>query len=206
MLNIDIQYFGSISFVKTLLEQDQVYFDLDAPFTKMSFKNRMVVTSSQGPLHLSIPIQGGRTQKTPIKDVLIANNAPWQEQHLKALITNYKRSPYFEYYEQGVTELYLNPKEKLVDFLLDCHVWLQYQLKGKWLLIQSPLAEQGDVLIKHFDNSLPKNYSQHQGLPSYQQVFSDKVGFIPNVSILDMLFCCGGKETNKLLMNLPLHL
>ncbi|MCX6331730.1 MAG: WbqC family protein [Bacteroidetes bacterium] len=203
MLNIDIQYFGSISFVKTLLEQDQVYFDLEAPFTKMSFKNRMVITSSQGPLHLSIPIIGGRTQKTPIKDILIANNAPWQEQHLKALITNYNRSPYFEYYEQDVCDLYLKPKEKLVDFLLDCHVWLQSQLKAKWVILPSPI----DIGFanKYFDTNLPKNYNQHQGLPSYQQVFSDKVGFVPNVSILDMLFCCGGKETNKLLGNLPLY-
>jgi len=203
MLNIDIQYFGSIIFVKTLLEQDQVYFDLEAPFTKMSFKNRMVITSSQGPLHLSIPVIGGRTQKTPIKDILIANNAPWNEQHLKALITNYKRSPYFEYYEQSISTLYLNPKEKLADFLLDCHVWLQSQLKAKWVILPSPI----DIEFpnKYFDTNLPKNYNQHHGLPMYQQVFSDKVGFIPNVSILDMLFCCGGKETNKLLGNPPLH-
>ena len=205
MLNIDLQYFGSISFIKTLFEQEKVHFDLEAPFTKMSFKNRMVLTSSQGPLHLSIPIIGGRTQKTPIKHILIASTAPWNEQHLKALITNYKRSPYFEYYEQGISNLYAQPKEKLVDFLLDCQVWLHTQLKAKWAIIPSPVSVMGDLPIKHFDNSLPKNYNQHQGLPSYQQVFSNKVGFIPNVSILDMLFCCGGKETNKLLGNPPLH-
>jgi len=197
MLNTDITYFGSISFVKILYEQEQVYFDLEAPFSKMTFKNRMVITSSQGPLHLSIPIIGGRTQKIPIKDILIANDAPWHQQHLKALQTNYKRSPYFEYYEQGISDLYLNPKEKLVDFLLDCHVWLQSQLKAKWVILPSLLDI--DLPNKQFDPILPKNYYLVNGLPIYQQVFNDKVGFIPNVSILDMLFCIGGRETSKLL-------
>ena len=72
ILKTDLTYFGSIHFVKTLMENRNVVFDLEAPITKMSFKNRMVIITSQGPLILTIPIVGGRDQKTAIKDIKIA--------------------------------------------------------------------------------------------------------------------------------------
>ena len=194
----DLQYFGSIHFVKTLMENRNVVFDLDAPFTKMSFKNRMVIVTSQGPLMLTIPIIGGRDQKTHIKDITIAYDSPWSAQHLKSIITSYKRAPYFEYYEESLTALYAKKPAKLVDFLLQCSDWLQTQLKVNWEL---PLPhDQVDVtaVLKYHDPWLPKNYNQLNGLPKYQQVFSDQLDFVTNASILDMLFCVGGREISKL--------
>jgi hypothetical protein len=198
ILKTDLQYFGSIHFVKTLMENRNVVFDLDAPFSKMSFKNRMVIVTSQGPLMLTIPIVGGRDQKTPIKDITIAYDSPWNAQHLKSIITSYKRAPYFEYYEESLTALYANKPEKLVDFLLQCSDWLQSQLKIKWE--RSLPHDQVDVVavIKYQDPWLPKNYSQVEGLTKYQQVFSDQLDFVTNASILDMLFCVGGREISRL--------
>ena len=194
----DLQYFGSIHFVKTLMENRNVLFDLEAPFTKMSFKNRMVIVTSQGPLMLTIPIVGGRDQKTPIKDITIAYDSPWNAQHLKSIITSYKRAPYFEYYEQSLHTLYSNKPEKLVDFLLLCSDWLQIQLKLNWNFNQTQEEVALDAIVKYYDPWLPKNYNQHNGLPKYQQVFSDQIDFVANLSILDMLFCVGGREISKL--------
>jgi len=198
ILKTDLQYFGSIHFVKTLMENRNVVFDLDAPFTKMSFKNRMVIVTSQGPLMLTIPIVGGRDQKTPIKDISIAYDIPWCAQHLKSIITSYKRAPYFEYYEQSLHALYSNKPEKLVDFLLQCSDWLQSQLKIKWDVHLAHHQVDIDLVLKYYDPWLPKNYKQHNGLPKYQQVFSDQLDFVTNASILDMLFCVGGREISKL--------
>ena len=194
----DLQYFGSIHFVKTLMENRNVVFDLDEPFTKMSFKNRMVIVTSQGPLMLTIPIVGGRDQKTPIKDIRIAYDSPWSAQHLKSIITCYKRAPYFEYYEESLTALYEKKPEKLVDFLLQCSDWLQTQLKVNWELRLPHDQVDLDVVLKYHDPWLPKNYNQLNGLPKYQQVFSDQLDFVTNASILDMLFCVGGREISKL--------
>ena len=194
----DLQYFGSIHFVKTLMENRNVVFDLDAPFTKMSFKNRMVIVTSQGPLMLTIPIVGGRDQKTPIKDISIAYDIPWCAQHLKSINTSYKRAPYFEYYEQSLHALYSNKPEKLVDFLLQCSDWLQSQLKIKWDVHLAHHQVDIDLVLKYYDPWLPKNYKQHNGLPKYHQVFSDQLDFVTNASILDMLFCVGGREISKL--------
>jgi hypothetical protein len=198
ILKIDLQYFGNIHYVKTLMENKNVLFDLEAPFTKMSFKNRMVIITSQGPLMLTIPIVGGRDQKTPIKDIAIAYDSPWSAQHLKSITTSYKRAPYFEYYEESLLALYLNKPVKLVDFLLLCADWLQNQLKVNWDLNQSHEQVIVDDLLKYQDPWLPKNYSRIEGLPKYQQVFADQNDFITNASILDMLFCVGGREISKL--------
>jgi hypothetical protein len=198
ILKTDLQYFGSIHFVKTLMENRNVVFDLDAPFTKRSFKNRMVIVTSQGPLMLTIPIVGGRDQKTPMKDISIAYDIPWCAQHLKSINTSYKRAPYFEYYEESLTALYAKKPAKLVDFLLQCSDWLQTQLKMKWDMHLAHHQVDIDLVLKYYDPWLPNNYKQHNGLPKYQQVFSDQLDFVTNASILDMLFCVGGREISKL--------
>lgn len=190
MFLTDFQYFGTIGFIQTLLKQSQINFDVHAPFTKMSFKNRMVILASQAPLNLTIPIIGGRDQKTPINEIMMDPSTPWKEQHLKAIRTCYKRSPYFEYYEPSLEQLYAHQEYKLVDFLGACQLWLKAQLKANWEIIpnNNPTLPDDPAIVKYFSPWLPKNYALCDSLPKYHQVFEDKIGFIPNVSILDMIF------------------
>jgi hypothetical protein len=207
MMLSDYQYFGPICFIELIYNQKQLCFDKEAAFTKMSFKNRMVILSAQGPLNLTIPILGGRDQKTPIKDILIAYDAPWQAQHCKAIKTCYKRAPYFEYYEADIEKLYTTKKKYLVDFLEDCHQFLQKSIKGKWELIdcKEPIKEVKKVSVELEVNSKqktmlpwqPNNYDQFAIQHPYMQVFESTKGFTSNLSILDWLFCEGGKEISK---------
>ena len=200
MLVTDYQYFGNICFIELLYKEKQVCFDSHAPFTKMSFKNKMVILSAQGPLALTIPIVGGRDQKTSIQDIRIAYDAPWQAQHFKALKTCYKRAPYFEYYEADLEKLYSTKTEYLVEFLEACHQFLQKAIKGKWELIQFNEYAQKikeEETKKEIHPWQPNNYAQFPIQHEYQQVFTSPSGFIQNLSILDMLFCVGGKEISK---------
>lgn len=199
MMITDYQYFGSICFMELLYKEKEVFFDREAPFSKMSFKNRMVILSAQGPLHLTIPIIGGRDQKTAIKDISIAYDAPWQAQHWKAIKTCYKRAPYFEYYETDLENVYSTKNEMLVDFLDNCHQFIKTAIKGKWQIVQQIDANQENTLLAPQHNQQvkvpwqPNNFSTFAIQHPYQQVFESSIGFIPNVSILDWLFCCGGK-------------
>ncbi len=200
MLVTDYQYFGNICFIELLYKENQVCFDSHAPFTKMSFKNKMIILSAQGPLPLTIPIVGGRDQKTAINNIHIAYDAPWQAQHFKALKTCYKRAPYFEYYEADLEKLYTTKKEYLVEFLEACHQFLQKAIKGKWELIQFNEYAQKikeEETKKEIHPWQPNNYAQFPIQHEYQQVFTSPSGFIQNLSILDMLFCVGGKEISK---------
>ena len=200
MMLSDYQYFGPICFIELLYKEKQVCFDSHAPFTKMSFKNKMVILSAQGPLALTIPIVGGRDQKTSIQYIRIAYDAPWQAQHFKALKTCYKRAPYFEYYEADLEKLYSTRTDFLVEFLESCHQFLQKAIKGKWELIQFNEYAQKikeEETKKEIHPWQPNNYAQFPIQHEYQQVFTSPSGFIQNLSILDMLFCVGGKEISK---------
>ena len=207
MLVSDYQYFGNICFIELLYKEKQVCFDSHAPFTKMSFKNKMVILSAQGPLALTIPIVGGRDQKTSIQDIRIAYDAPWQAQHFKALKTCYKRAPYFEYYEADLEKLYSTRTECLVEFLESCHQFLQKAIKGNWELIDckesikevKKVSEELDVNSKQKTMLpwQPNNYEQFAIQHPYRQVFESTKGFTSNLSILDWLFCEGGKEISK---------
>ena len=207
MLITDLQYFGTISHIQSLLKEEKVYFDNQHPFSKMSFKNRMVIATAQGPLHLTIPIIGGRDQKSPIQDIQIAYDSPWHEQHYKALVSNYQRSPYFEYYQDDLKAMYATKPKMLIEFLMNAHIWTKKQTKGKWIIlnvetnINTDISTVTDVQRREFEPYLPKNYQSYPNAVKYQQVFEDKINFIPNLSVLDLLFNCGGKQANQLLLS-----
>lgn len=195
VISTDLHYFGSIHYIQQIMKSGAVHFKHDQSYTKMSFKNRMIIGTAQGPLHLSIPIIGGRDQKTPVKEIKIAYTSPWNEIHYKSIVSNYRRSPYFEYYHDEIDNLYKNKPELLVDFLMPIHEWINNKIKGNWEITTVNSIEQVD----YTDPWLPKNYDQIPNPIIYQQVFEDKIGFMPNLSILDLLFCCGGKQAKQLL-------
>ncbi|MEY3209378.1 MAG: hypothetical protein RL064_1409 [Bacteroidota bacterium] len=203
MLITDLQYFGCISYIKELYAAEQVGFDNEAPFSKRSFKNRMVIASAQGPLHLTIPIVGGRDQKTPLHQIAISYEAPWHEQHLKAILTNYKRSPFLEYYIDSLAFIYNSKPTNLVVFLQLTNNWIKKQLKGNWEQIECTAAmkENKELYLtqRKIHAYLPNNFQQFSNPVTYQQVFQERTGFIPNLSIIDLLFCCGGKQAASLL-------
>ena len=196
MYTTDLQYFGTIQFIQSLMIERKIHFDHLHAYSKMSFKNRTIIATAQGALGLSIPVIGGRDQKLPFKDIKIDYQNAWNKQHLKALVSNYKRSPYFEYYEADLEQVFNTNSVFLVDYLILINEWVKKQLKANWVVIEidTPTAP------RTFDPWVPKNYDQIPNPIIYQQVFEEKTGFLPNLSILDLLFCCGGRQASALLM------
>ena len=192
MVYTDLHYFGALSYYHVLAQHEHIVFDCTTAFSKMSFKNRMVIATAQGPLHLSIPIVGGRDQKTPMNEIRIAYDSPWKSQHYKAISVNYKRAPYFEYYADSLKSLYDNDYEHLNDFLLATQHWTKQQLKAKWSIETSIEQPTINVETKWMDSIKPNNFQTEGKQFQYQQVFD--TGFIQNVCILDALFAMGGKQ------------
>jgi hypothetical protein len=199
MVYTDLHYFGSLSYYSALNETDLVVFDTSVAFSKMSFKNRMVIASAQGPLHLTIPINGGRDQKTPMDQIRISYDSQWQSQHFKSIYTNYKRAPFFEYYVDSIKSLYSIKYEFLNDFLLETQKWSNQHLKAKWIIktVDSNIIEENQT--KWIDPIKPNNFHSENSRVQYQQVFEDVTGFIPNLCILDLIFSVGGKQAYSLI-------
>jgi hypothetical protein len=199
MVYTDLYYFGTLSYYTNLAQAESVLFDTNTPFSKMSFKNRMVIASAQGPLHLTIPIAGGRDQKTPMNEVRISYDSPWQTQHYKSICTNYKRAPYFEYYVDSLHTLYHTEFDLLNDFLLTTQRWIQQQLKAKWVIEAGLDIQPINKEHKWMDPFKPNNFQTASHTVKYQQVFENTTGFIPNTCIIDLLFAMGGKQANSML-------
>jgi len=192
-LIIENQYFGSINYINTLFQFSNIIIEQYESYQKMSFRNRCVVVGSNGLVNLSVPLENGRHQKQLMKDVRISYSGNWQAQHLRTIESCYSRSPFFEFYKDGVWALLQKQEVFLLDRNLAILEWLQKALKfpGKISLTDAYLKQYPPEVTDKRNAILPKNFDDKPMPFHYTQVFEDRVGFVPNLCILDLLFCCG---------------
>jgi hypothetical protein len=199
---VEYQYFPPSILVKRLVSSTHLVFEQYERFQKMSFRNRLQVAGSSGPLLLSIPLRNGRDQKAFTRQVLIDNRTSWQAIHFKSLVSCYNRSPWFEFFREDLNGLYETRCEFLVEWNLICWNWVIEKL-GLSLPVRMTDAWEEKYDPEDWDdwrNSLlPKTIqSKFPDAPRYRQVFMDRTGFIPHLSILDLLFCEGKNAVNIL--------
>jgi hypothetical protein len=200
-LIVDSQYFPSIILYKSLGDFSNIVFEQYENYQKMSFRNRCRIAGADGPINLSTPLVHGRDQKTIMKDVRISDRQPWQAQHWKTIVSCYSRSPWFEFYRDELEEIY----KKRFDFLLDWNrVCFEWSLRTLGLSIPVTLTEVYRKVYGAGEGEdwrgkiMPKDGAAAPSgtVLKYHQVFEERTGFIPHLSILDLL-CCEGKEAIK---------
>lgn len=173
-------------------KEKDVCIDIAEHYQKMSYRNRYYLASPQGKILLSIPLKEGRNQRKPVKEILIDNKENWQVKHWRTIVSLYARSPFFEYYEYRFRFLFEDSFEYL-------HQWNMESLKLMDELLASDLQlSETDFYKEHYGDTITdirKTFVpqalQHISSTQYYQVFSDKTGFIPDCSALDVLFCEG---------------
>jgi WbqC-like protein family len=182
---IDLQYISPISSIKILLNQTDIGFPLYEPYRKMSFLNRAVIPAANGLTTLSIPLVGGRENRQILREVRIDNTQDWQIRHWRTICSAYRRSPWFEYYEAGLSALYQTPFDLLYQWNMELLIWVLKQLKTdiEFRILTSKEADgySWEVL----NNLKPSNFQEQkftQDLPVYAQVFQDRTGFQTNTS------------------------
>lgn len=172
---------------------NEVCFDEAEHFVKMTYRNRYYISGSNGLVQLSIPLQHGRDQRTAMRDLSISTHERWQVQHWRTLFSVYNRSPFFEYYAPSLEELFLNKYQCLTDFNLATVRWLKEQLKFRFGITNAV------EYVKQYENVFDMRVGFKPGVeksiinagPAYYQVFADRTGFLPNLSMLDLLFAEG---------------
>jgi len=196
---LETNYFPSIEYVEKLLDYEVIYIEAWENYQKHSFRNRCQICSAQGRTTLSVPLEKGKNNNCPIKDVKIAYHSDWQINHIKTLKTAYGKSPYFEHYEEWLNPLLSRQESFLYDLnmiILESIIQLlslPTVLMETNAYIKKPVFEYVDLRNKHDQ----KNISKLSPKP-YEQVFSDRLAFVPNLSILDLIFCMGPETTHWL--------
>jgi hypothetical protein len=188
-----IEYFSKI-----LIHKENIIFENSENFQKQSYRNRATIHSPNGKLDLTVPVVKGAKSHTLVKDVKISYDFQWQRWHLMSLQTSYRSSAYFEYYEDELNVFY----EKKWDFLFDYNEeMLNLLLKFLKLKIQFTYVHEFEKsysdLIDFRDSIHPKKTSIDNSKP-YFQVFEDRNGFLPNLSIVDLLFSQGPQSVKYL--------
>ena len=201
----DIQYFATIILYKSLYNCSNIIFEQYETYQKMSFRNRCRIAGAQGVVELSVPLRLGRDQRSVIRDVRISDRQPWAAQHWKTIVSCYSRSPWFDHFRAELEGLYQRKWEFLLDWDLVC-----FELSLQAIGMARPMGlttswQRGYASQDVTDwrgKIKPKSGRREEnggaGLDfgdgstaRYRQVFEERTGFIPNLSILDLLFCEG---------------
>ena len=197
------QYIGNINWYKTLFKFSHVKIEQYESYQKMSFRNRMVIVGSNGLINLTIPLENGRGQKGLIKDVKIASTSNWADQHMRSILACYGKSPFFEYYRDGLFSIYQQPFVFLQDLNMAMITWVNRQLKysGNISFTDQYQINYGEGYADCRDQIKPSQFQIVEKETKYVQVFEDRIGFHNNLSILDLLFCCGPNAKSFLINN-----
>lgn len=190
---------GSVTWYKKLLEAGAVYFDLQEPFPRQTCRNRYYIVAANGVSKLIIPLKHPQS-KVPFRDIQVSRTEDWQRHHWKTIRSAYGRSPFFEYYADYFAPMYENTSSPwLHDFnrnmldttfrLLHIKQPVHYLEATTSILPENDLRPWFEFPWQKYP--LTPQTDRHRTLRPYPQVFDARHGFIPDMSILDALFCLG---------------
>lgn len=185
-------YFAPIHFYARYILHPEVYIETFEHFNKQTYRNRCVILGGNGPISLIVPVINGRGTKVRIKDLKISYEMDWQRNQWRTIFSAYNSSPYFEYYKDEIQPFFEKKSKYLLDFNQSIHenICDLLEIENKSQLTEDFEAVPENTL--NFRETIsPKNKIQPDNnfKPiEYTQVFSEKFGFVPNLSILDLLF------------------
>ena len=185
-------YLAPVPLYTKLYNGTALVIDAQSPFVKQTFRSRAVIATESGTLSLNIPVvhDSGRTA---MRDVRISEHGNWRHQHWNALVSAYRNSPFFEYYADDFAHFYEERDGFLLDFNLRLHnvICELLGLEREVTVITEGNIDTADACdLRHIAEPKAMKALTEQPQP-YYQVFSQRNGFIPNLSVLDLLFNMG---------------
>jgi hypothetical protein len=210
MLLLSTACLPPIEYFILLARHRKATIDLHETYPKQTWRNRYLIVSGNGPVNLSVPVEKIHGNHTKTIDILISNHSNWQQNHWKTIYSSYRNAPFFVYYCDLVEQLILhNHEESLSAFnnLVLNSLVNELGLSVEIDYTKEFVTDSTGWLDMRFVLS-PKNKVENTGtsikLDPYYQVFQDRHGFIPNASILDLIFNLGpdtGEYLEKMALN-----
>jgi hypothetical protein len=191
-------YFPNIAAFAAMSQAKHVTFEVHDSFLKQTYRNRTYIYGANGKLTLNIPVIHSQKNRQKYKDVKIFNEEKWQSLHWKSLLSAYKTSPFFEYYEDDIQPLFEMNVGFILDFNLKCFEVIIDCLQLDINTLKTETYQEAPTNTKDFRFLVNAKKEQPQLFDKYTQVFSNKHGFISNLSILDLLFNEGPNALNYL--------
>lgn len=196
-------YLGPIQYYAKLFGHATAIEERCDHYVKQTYRNRCIIATADGALPLTIPVEGrpkseGGDSKTPVKDIRLSDHGRWRQLHWHALVAAYENSPFFEYYADDFAPIYEGRQRFLVDFnaelqstvcrLLDIQPDLR--INTAHYLDAMSLPDAID-LRERIRPKLGHAWDTDFQIVPYYQVFAQRTEFLPNLSIVDLLFNLG---------------
>lgn len=183
----------SILYMATLLVTPDVAIFTDEPYLKQTYRNRFDIYGATGRLSISIPVEKYPNPAPPTALIAVSEHGDWRRVAEQSIRSAYNSSPYFEYYEEEMMQLLHNPTPLLIDYN---EAWLKW-FCSQWGM-ELPMQVPEDELTVdgyHMPEICDRNLNKHLPivLPHYYQTFGADHGFMPNLSVLDLI-CNMGPE------------
>lgn len=183
-----LAYTGSIGLWKLMTTAQTLIIEQYDYYQKQTLRNRTYIHGANGKLLLSIPVKHlGKIGHQYYHNVVIENSFAWQKQHWKSIQSAYRSSPYFEFYEDELAVFYNTSFSSLYAFNKAYFELLLKLVGWKPRLVYTQSYEASIAATDIRAQIEQKNNTADVGL-KYTQVFEEKNGFIPNLSIIDLLF------------------
>jgi len=190
-------YFGPVQWYQKLQQYDLCLIEQNDSYQKQTYRNRCIIATANGIQALTVPVEHA-DDKMLVKDLRISDHNQWRRIHWNALQSAYSESPFFDYYADDLRPFFERKYDYLIDFneeirqkiceLIDSHPKVEYTNT-----FRSP-SEIESTAIKDFRAIISAKHPLSDPeftAKSYWQVFQQRHGFLPNLSILDLLFCMG---------------
>ena len=179
-------YFGPISCWKQIINSN-ILWDVHQNYIKQTYRNRTFIHSANGLQILTVPVKHSKI-KFSMLEAKIDNSIAWQKNHWRSIESAYSSSPFFEFYKDSLEKIYIIEYIYLTKFNFDIIKlileWTDIEMKSELSKDYKIGYENSLDLRKDMEN---KKYSCSENL-KYRQVFSDKNGFLNDLSIIDLIF------------------
>ncbi|MEQ8703994.1 MAG: WbqC family protein [Phaeodactylibacter sp.] len=189
---IEAQYLPPVQYFTVLAQAGTVYLEAQEHYQKRSYRNRARLAGANGPMLLSVPLQKGKHQQMPIHEVEIDYKKPWFGEHWHSIKSAYGKSPFFEFYAEPLEAILRSKPASLFELNRALLQQLLQQLQLDVQIRETTAYGRvpGDTIDLR-EAIHPKHPKLHFEPRPYPQVFKERHGFLPNLSILDLLFCTG---------------
>ena len=184
-------YFGPVQWYQKLYRAESVEIEQWESFQKQTYRNRCLIATTNGVQALTIPIERGTSPL--IKDIRISDHGNWRHLHWNALQSAYGESPFFEYYQDDLLPFFNKHWDFLIDYNEDIRIKI-CELIDIQPNVSFTESYTSSPSMKDYRSAINPKHPEPDAdfVPKpYYQVYQQKYGFLPNLSILDLLFNMG---------------
>lgn len=197
MVLLSAAYLPPVDYFRIIAGNPVVYIEQFENYTKQSYRNRCYIYGANGKQMLNIPVKKESSPKVLIKDIRIDYSTSWINNHRKSIEAAYRHAPFFEYYADEFMQFFSRKTDFLIDFNINI---IEKTIKITGIKTEIRLTDQyykpGETTHSDYRYKIHPKVNCNESVnitecEKYIQVFSDRHGFIHNLSIIDLIFNSG---------------